>query len=116
MEIFNIKDIKAVEIIPGFIGRLVHTHELTIAYREIDKGSILPLHHHVHTQTTQVTQGELELTISDITRIFRPGELVVIPSNTPHSGKALLYCTAIDTFTQVREDYKKLSDPIKEPS
>ena len=82
----------------GFRGRMVHTRDLTIAYWEIDKDSVLPLHKHLNTQTTHVVSGQLELCISGVIRVFNAGELVVIDANELHSGKALTPCSVIDTF------------------
>ena len=110
IQIYNIEKIKAISPIAGFKGRMVHTPDLTIAYWEIDKDSILPLHKHINTQTTHVVSGELELSIGGVTRVLSSGDLVVIDPNELHSGKALKPCFVIDTFTPAREDYIQLSD------
>ena len=89
----------------GFRGRMVHTPDLTIAFWEIDKNSILPLHKHINTQTSHVISGKLKLTISGQTKVLNAGELVVIDSNELHSGKALTQCSVIDTFYPPRRDY-----------
>lgn len=102
----EISKIEQVEVIKGFKGRFFHTNSFTIAFWEIEKDSILPLHAHVHEQTTQVLEGILEMTIEDKTMILKPGMIVSIPSNITHSGKALTPCKLTDTFCPVREDYK----------
>lgn len=101
-----IESIEQKEILPGFKGRLVHLNNSTIAFWEIEKGSVLPEHSHIHEQTTQVIEGKLEMTINNKTQVIEPGMIVCIPSNAVHSGKALTNCKVTDTFCPVREDYK----------
>ena len=49
MAIFTrIDQIEPKEIIPGFHGRMVHTDNVTFAHWDIEAGSVLPEHHHVH--------------------------------------------------------------------
>ena len=102
----DINTIEPTEIMKGFKGRFIHTEKLTLAYWEIEKGSILPLHSHHHEQITRVTEGQFELTIDGITKLCEEGEIAVIPPNVEHSGVAISDCKVFDIFTPVREDYK----------
>jgi len=102
----EISEIVQIEVMKGFKGRFFHTNTATIAFWEIEKGSILPLHAHIHEQTTQLIEGTLEMTIGEKTMILKPNMIVRIPSNIKHSGKALTTCKLTDTFCPVREDYK----------
>ena len=112
MQSYTIEKIKVISPMDGFRGHMVHTRDLTIAYWEIDKDSVLPLHKHLNTQTTHVVSGQLELCISGVIRVFNAGELVVIDANELHSGKALTPCSVVDTFTPAREDYMQLRDSL----
>ena len=94
------------EIVPGIKARFVHTDQFTLGYVTLDKGAILPEHAHVHVQTSQVIDGELEMTIDGRSTILKPGMLAIIPSNVAHSARALTACKVNDTFCPVREDYK----------
>ena len=96
------------DVIPGFHGRFVHTQHATLGFWEIDKGSVLPVHSHLHEQITEVREGEFELTFSGQTKIYTPGMIAVIPPYVEHSGTALTDCRLLDIFTPVREDYKAL--------
>lgn len=104
---FNIdlSSIPQTEIIPGFKARMIHSDRVTTAFWEIDEGSVLPEHHHVHEQISIVTKGELELIIDGKAQIYRPGMVAVIPSNVPHSGRAVTDVEVTDVFSPVREDY-----------
>ncbi len=103
---FKLTDLPEKELFKGFNARLVHTDKMTVSYIRIDVGGVLPEHHHPHEQITNILAGQLEMTIGGETQICTPGTIVVIPSDTPHSGRALTDCIALDIFQPVREDYK----------
>lgn len=102
----RINDINPKEIIEGFNGRFVHMETFTIAFWEVKKGAEIPEHSHIHEQTTQVTEGEFEMTVDGITKIYTPGSILKIPSLAKHSGKALTDCKITDVFCPVREEYQ----------
>ncbi|NRB82494.1 MAG: cupin domain-containing protein [Winogradskyella sp.] len=104
LDLFN--DIESKEIIKGFHGRFVHMAGFTFAYWEVDAGSEIPVHHHIHEQMMQVLEGEFEFTFNGNTRVYTKGMIVKIPSNVPHGGKALTACKLTDIFCPVREEYK----------
>ena len=93
-------------VIPGFVARFVHTDTMTLAYWEVEKDAVLPLHAHLHEQVTQVEEGSFEMTVDGVTQTYGPGELVVIPAYVEHSGRALTDCRLFDIFSPVREDYR----------
>jgi quercetin dioxygenase-like cupin family protein len=53
-----------------------------------------------------VVEGEFEFTLDRKTKKYSNGDVVVIPSNIPHSGKALTNCKLMDVFSPVREEYR----------
>lgn len=106
MPLVDLKNIKEKEILPGLNVRFVHSDNMTLAYWRFDPGVELPLHSHPHEQVVNVIEGELELTLDKETLRLTPGKVVVIPSEVPHSGKALNACRVIDVFYPIREDYK----------
>jgi len=93
---------------PGFSARFIHTTSMTLAYFDIKAGSGSPEHAHVHEQVSQVLEGTFQLTVAGEPIVLEPGMIVVIPSNTPHSGLALTDCKLLDIFTPVREDFLNL--------
>ncbi len=97
---------KSKEVFPGFHGIFIHTERMTFAFWEIDKGSSLPAHNHMHEQVANVLEGEFELTIDGIVQVLTPGTIATIPSYSTHSGRALTACKILDVFSPVREDYK----------
>ncbi len=105
----KISSIPPKEIAPGFHARFIHTENFTLSYVTAGAGAVLPAHSHIHEQTSQIIEGEFEMTVGENTTLLKPGMVVVIPSNIVHSGKALSDCIIQDVFCPVREDYKQLS-------
>ncbi len=102
----NLDSIKEREVVKGFRGRFIHSESMTHAYWNIDKGADLPEHAHVHEQVVNILEGEFELTVGGEKKIIKPGDIVVIPSNIPHTGRAITNCRILDVFSPVREDMK----------
>lgn len=103
---YKLADIEPKEIIPGYHGRLIHSKNISIAFWEVDAGAEVPEHAHTNEQIMQVQEGQFQFTVGGKTRIYGPGELVVIPSEIPHSGKAITPCKLMDVFSPVREEYQ----------
>tara|TARA_R110002051_G_scaffold178063_3_gene247876 strand:- start:565 stop:882 length:318 start_codon:yes stop_codon:yes gene_type:complete len=102
----KLKDIAPKEIMPGYHGKLVHTQNMSIAFWEVEKGAEVPLHSHMNEQVMQVLEGSFEFTLDGNTKVYEPGDIVVIGPHMPHSGKALTNCKLMDTFSPAREEYK----------
>jgi len=103
---YLISDIQPFEISRGFTARCIHTEQMTIAFVEVEAGADLPQHAHFHEQVTNILEGEFEFNLGGEIMLLRPGQSVVIPSNVPHSGRAITYCRILDAFSPVREDFR----------
>ena len=101
----KLTDISPTEKIPGFHGRFVHMEGFTLAYWEVKAGSELPEHSHVNEQSSQVTEGEFELTIDGETEVYKPGQVATIPAHVVHSGRAITDCKITDVFAPARPEY-----------
>jgi quercetin dioxygenase-like cupin family protein len=102
----SLSEITPKEIMPGYHGKLIHGETMTIAFWDVEKGATVPEHAHLNEQIMHVLEGEFEFTVGGETKIYKPNDLVIIPSNLPHSGKALTACKLMDVFSPVRETYK----------
>jgi quercetin dioxygenase-like cupin family protein len=85
---------------------MVHGNQLTWAFWTVEKGAVVPEHQHPHEQIMHVVEGDFEFTLDGEIKICKPGDIVHIPSNLPHSGKAITPCKLMDVFSPVREEYK----------
>jgi len=102
----KLASVESKEIIPGFVGRFIHSQSMTMAYWKIEKDASLPDHSHFHEQVVNMLVGEFELTLDGIPHLLKPGDVLVIPSNVPHRGKAITECEILDVFSPSRDDYR----------
>jgi quercetin dioxygenase-like cupin family protein len=110
MPFMQLDTISQSEPVPGFVGRFIHSENITIADWEIKAGSVLSEHAHLHEQIAYILEGSLELTLEGETQILTPGMIAIIPSNAPHEGKALTDCHLVDIFYPVREDLRQMPE------
>lgn len=103
---YNLNHIAPKEIMPGYHGKLIHAENMSIAFWEVAKGATVPEHSHKNEQLMQVLEGEFEFTLDGVTKLYSPGDLVVIAPFQKHSGRALTPCKLMDIFSPVREEYK----------
>ena len=108
----KIKDIRPKELMPGITGYYAHGENMTFGLVELKAGASVPMHHHIHEQTTYIVEGQLDVVIGGEPCSLTAGMYHVIPSNIPHSAIAKVDCKAIDVFSPVREDYKTV-DAVK---
>ena len=74
----------------------------------LKKGCIVPKHSHHNEQVTYVLEGCLRFLLGenqDEEVIVKAGEVLVIPSNLPHSAEALEDTFDIDIFDPPRQDW-----------
>ena len=63
-------------------------------------------HEHSHgAQWGIVVEGDMELTINGVPKIYRKGDSYFIPEGAPHSGKFKTHVCTIDVFAD-RDRYK----------
>lgn len=106
MSFVNLEKVEEKEIVPGFRARFVHSTNNTMAFWRVEEGAALPEHSHPHEQMTTVLEGTFELTVGEVTKRIRSGEVVVVPPDVKHTGKALTTCRLLDVFYPVRQEYK----------
>lgn len=102
----NLSELKSKEIMPGYHGKLVHGEQMSWAFWEVEKDAVVPEHSHMHEQIMHVVEGTFEFTLDGKTDTYGPGDVVIIPSHAPHSGKAITACKLMDIFSPVREEYR----------
>ncbi|MBC8767623.1 cupin domain-containing protein [Arenibacter sp. BSSL-BM3] len=102
----KLAEIDSKEIMPGYHGKLIHTQNMSLAFWEVEKGAKVPEHAHINEQVMQVLEGKFEFTLGGITNTYEPGDLVIIPPNVSHSGRAITPCKLMDVFSPTREEYR----------
>ena len=102
----NLKNINSKEIMPGFHGKMFHGSQLTWAFWEVDEGASVPEHKHHHEQIMHIVSGEFEFTLDGKTKVYSSGDIVCVPSNHLHSGRAVTPCLLMDVFSPVLKEYQ----------
>jgi len=102
----QIKNITPKQLMEGIIGHYAHGVNMSFGLVEIEEGTIMPLHKHIHEQITFILEGQLDMDIDGTAYSFTPGCIHVIPSNVWHGAYAKTACKLIDVFSPVREEYK----------
>ena len=90
--------------------KVIHTPQMTIARLWLVKGAIVPNHHHVNEQVTNVESGRLRFIFAQSEVVVCAGDSLVIPPNVPHSVETLEDSVALDLFTPAREDWLRGDD------
>jgi len=106
MNLISLPELATRDLFPGVHAKLIHTDRVTIAHVELDEGSVVPAHSHVHEQIINMLEGTFEVTLEGKTStVTGPFVCVVLP-NVVHAVTAITSGKIIDVFSPVREDLK----------
>ncbi|MGA7884398.1 MAG: cupin domain-containing protein [Acidobacteriaceae bacterium] len=96
-----------VENLNPLVSRQMIWGERTMLARIVlRKGAVVPEHHHENEQMTYIVEGALRFTMGDGRVItVGAGQVLVIPSNLPHSAVAIEDTLDLDIFTPPRADW-----------
>jgi len=106
MPFVDTKSLRVTERLPGWSGRYFHSANMTFAHYDFKRGSTIHEHFHSQEEVYEVIEGELELTIDGATQIARAGLVGIVPSNVPHSVKALTDGRAIIVDYPLRREFQ----------
>lgn len=102
----DLASVPPIELFPGVRLRTPYGKNLMLSYVEIEDGAVVSTHQHPHEQGGVVLSGRMELTIGNETCVLGPGEMYLIPPDTPHRAAAVGgRAVVMDVFGPVREDY-----------
>lgn len=94
------------EIFPGVEIRTTAGKGVMLSVVRFEPGSVVAVHAHPHEQMGMMIEGRLEFTVGGVTRTLGPGDIWRIPSDVPHSVRALDGpAVALDVFHPIRHDY-----------
>lgn len=109
----NWSNVPSEEVNPSMKRKIVSGEKLMIARMNFKDGFLVPLHHHVHEQVTQVISGKMRFWFGankEQTVDLNPGDVIVIPSNLPHEALMMGDVEEIDTWAPPRQDWLDGSD------
>ncbi len=83
--------------------RLIGEHCM-ISHVTLHQGFVVPMHHHPNEQFALVVSGRMRFTLPEVDappRIIElgPGEVLHLPPNVPHEGKAIETSIVLDIFS-----------------
>ena len=107
MEKVDWQELQEYKVMEGLFGKFFHSKTMTVVQWRFESGASLPNHTHVHEQITMIIEGTLELTIGDTIKTLTAGDIISIPSEISHGGRAKEKTLALDMFHPVREDFKE---------
>ena len=93
----KITELMSQKIVAGVHQMLAQTY--------LKQGALVPMHAHPSEQMTYVLQGALKFRVGDEEIIVREGEVLHIPSLTPHQAEALEDTFELDVFSPIRQDW-----------
>jgi len=98
---------------PSMTRKMIWGEKLMIARMKFKNGFVVPLHHHVHEQVTQVISGKMRFWFGENKEQvmeLEAGEVVVIPSNLPHEALMIGDVEEVDTWSPPRQDWIDKTD------
>jgi len=93
--------------------RYITGRHLTLAQFHLAKGCLVPTHVHESEQFAHVMRGCLRFRLGDDGAEVidvHGGEVLVLPSNVPHSAEALEDSVVCDAFSPIRSDWAAQRD------
>jgi len=93
--------------------RLITADRMMLAHVYLKKGCVVPKHSHENEQLTYILEGALRFWIGEDQKkevVVHAGEVLLIPSNVPHSAEALEDTLDVDVFSPPRQDWLAKTD------
>jgi quercetin dioxygenase-like cupin family protein len=109
----NWAEVPVEEVNPSMFRKIVWGEKLMIARMKFKDGFVVPLHHHIHEQVTQVVSGKMRFWFGENKEQvmeLEAGDVVVIPSNLPHEALMIGEVEEIDTWAPPRQDWLDKTD------
>ena len=101
----RLRDMPTEHLNPLLDRQFVAGDKSMLARLNIRAGCVVPLHSHENEQITYILEGALKFSLQGKEIVVRAGEILVIPSNVPHSAEALEDTVDLDVFCPPRADW-----------
>lgn len=101
----RLADMSTEHLNPLLDRQFVAGQKSMLARLRLRKGCIVPLHSHENEQITYILEGALKFSLQGKDIVVRAGEILVIPSNVPHSAEAIEDTVDLDVFCPPRADW-----------
>jgi quercetin dioxygenase-like cupin family protein len=104
----RLKDSPREKLMDRVERRFLSGERCTLGQVWLAKGALVPTHSHESEQVSFIVDGALHFRLGADgaeEQVVRTGEVLVIPSNLPHSAEALEDTYDLDFFAPRREDW-----------
>src|SRR3954470_8619186 len=103
----------ALEKVTEMISRkIVSGDREMLAQIYLKRGALVPMHAHDSEQMTYILQGALRVVVEGEEIIVREGEVLHIPSRTPHQSEALEDTLELDVFSPIRAEWIDVANDV----
>lgn len=85
----NWSGVAAEEVYPGIARQIIQGERQTLVRYIYQPGSVFPQHQHPQEQITVVLSGRIEFDVVGTLYRLGPGDIAVIPGDTPHGARVL---------------------------
>jgi len=94
------------EVWPGITRKVIaYDDRLMLVKVKFDKGTVAPVHHHPHSQSSYIESGRFEVILGNEKKILKAGDGMYVPPDVLHSVIALEEGIVVDAFSPHREDF-----------
>ena len=115
--ITHMDDLASYEIAAGLFFRPIFAENVSLNFVTFPPASGFPTHVHPEEQISIVREGEMEFTVGDETQLVKPGDVIHMPPNVPHSGRTFdAACRLIDIFAPARRGIRDViasANPVR---
>jgi quercetin dioxygenase-like cupin family protein len=102
----NVNEVEVLKIWNGVHGRPAIGDKAALVHLVLDPDAVVPEHRHPHEQTGILLGGSLRFTVGGETKELAPGDMWVIPGDTPHDVVAGPDgATLVELFAPPRDDW-----------
>jgi quercetin dioxygenase-like cupin family protein len=98
-------DIAPEQLNPLLTRQFITGDQAMISRIVLKQGCVVPTHAHSNEQLAFILDGSLRFNLDGEVFEVRSGEVLVIPSNVPHSAEALEDTINFDIFAPPRQDW-----------
>ena len=93
-----LEDLHPIPALEGATLAKVDTAQLTIAYTTLRPGTVIPIHQHPEEAVDILLEGKLEMQVGEQVSSMVPGMISIVPSNIPHTARAVTNCKVVTIF------------------
>ena len=105
MQVFSWDAVKKEVMNEKIWRKVISGEKAMLAQIFIAKDGVVPKHQHESEQFTYVQEGAIKLEMEGKEVVLQKGQILLVPSNVPHSAVALEDYFGLEIFSPIRIDW-----------